>query len=57
MFSKILKRVNPTTTVAPIFIPKLEQIIEEVKEEVEEEVKKDKTSEQPKKPIKPVFRT
>ena len=53
MFSKILKRVNPTTTVAPIFIPKLEQIIEEVKEEV----KKEKTNEQPKKPIKPVFRT
>jgi len=54
MFSKILKRVNPT--VAPIFIPKLEQIIEEVKEEV-------KTNEQHKTPtikkptIKPIFRT
>ena len=46
MFSKILKRVNPTT-VSPTFIPKLEQIIEEIKE-----VKK----EQPKKPIKPIFR-
>ena len=52
MFSKILKRVNPTT-VSPTFIPKLEQIIEEGKEED----KKEKRNEQPKKPIKPIFRT
>ena len=53
MFNKILKRANPTT-LAPAFIPKLEQIKEDIKEE--------KTNEQPqkpiiKKPIKPIFRT
>jgi len=41
MFHKILKQAKPTT-VAPAFIPKLEQIKEDIKEE---------KNEQPQKPI------
>ena len=47
MFHKILKQVKQPTTLAPIFIPKLEQIKEKINERTQDTIKK---------PIKPIFK-